>query len=71
MICSDYCKKSYSLTYAPKICCPLHNLQIFLYLDPSVKHWDDTFVFEAKQAITFNILPSQTNVRTVVYQLLG
>jgi len=30
-----------SLTYAPKICCPLHNLQIFLYLDPSITHWDD------------------------------
>ncbi|WP_353288573.1 hypothetical protein [Wolbachia endosymbiont (group A) of Pogonocherus hispidulus] len=27
--------------YAPRICCSLHNLQIFLYLDPSVTHWDD------------------------------
>ncbi|WP_265035818.1 hypothetical protein [Wolbachia endosymbiont (group A) of Anomoia purmunda] len=29
------------LTYAPTICCPLYNFQIFLYLDPSVTHWDD------------------------------
>ena len=29
--------------YALRICCSLHNLQIFLYLDPSVTHWDDTF----------------------------
>ncbi|AWW50870.1 hypothetical protein ASM33_08490 [Wolbachia endosymbiont of Folsomia candida] len=27
--------------YATRICCSLHNLQIFLYLDPSVTHWDD------------------------------
>jgi len=27
--------------YALRICCSLHNLQIFLYLDPSVTHWDD------------------------------
>jgi len=25
-------------------------------LDSSVKHWNDTFVFEAKSAITFNTL---------------
>src|SRR6266576_1517126 len=31
---------SWSL-YALRICCSLHNLQIFLYLDPSVTHWDD------------------------------
>ncbi len=28
-------------SYAPRICCSLHHLQIFLYLDPSVTHWDD------------------------------
>ncbi len=27
--------------YAPRICCSLHNLQIFLYLDPSVSYSDD------------------------------
>ncbi len=27
--------------YALRICCSLHNLQIFLYLDPSVTHWND------------------------------
>ncbi|MFP3025043.1 MAG: hypothetical protein ACEY3L_01870 [Wolbachia sp.] len=27
--------------YAPRIFCSLHNLKIFLYLDPSVTHWDD------------------------------
>ncbi|MDX5528259.1 MULTISPECIES: hypothetical protein [unclassified Wolbachia] len=36
---------------------------------PSVKHWDDTFMFEAKPAIAFNTLPSQ-NVRTVVRYVL-
>ncbi|APR98732.2 hypothetical protein ASM33_05840 [Wolbachia endosymbiont of Folsomia candida] len=29
------------LTYAHRVCCLLYNLQIFLYLDPSVTHWDD------------------------------
>ncbi|WP_264705284.1 hypothetical protein [Wolbachia endosymbiont (group A) of Gymnosoma rotundatum] len=29
------------LTYVPRICCPLHNLRIFLYLDPSVSYSDD------------------------------
>ncbi|QCB62735.1 hypothetical protein EJB00_03940 [Wolbachia endosymbiont of Drosophila mauritiana] len=29
-------------------------------------HWDDICVFEAKSAIVFNTLLSQTNVRTVV-----
>jgi len=29
------------LTYVPRICCPLHNLRIFLYLDPSVKRWNE------------------------------
>ncbi|APR98314.2 hypothetical protein [Wolbachia endosymbiont of Folsomia candida] len=29
------------LTYTPRIRCSLHDLQIFLYLDPSVTHWDD------------------------------
>ncbi|WP_157956379.1 hypothetical protein [Wolbachia endosymbiont of Folsomia candida] len=29
------------LTYTPKARYPLHNLQIFLRLDPSVTHWDD------------------------------
>ncbi|WP_406828459.1 hypothetical protein [Wolbachia endosymbiont (group A) of Icerya purchasi] len=38
-------------------------------MDPSVKHWDDTFMFEAKPAIAFNTLPSQ-NVRTVVRYVL-
>ncbi|MGL9702590.1 MAG: hypothetical protein ACR5K3_02620 [Wolbachia sp.] len=42
--------------------------RLYEKLDPSVKHWDDTFVFEAKTA---NTLPPRTNVRTVACQLLG
>ncbi|WP_265036644.1 hypothetical protein [Wolbachia endosymbiont (group A) of Anomoia purmunda] len=32
------------LRYAPRIRCQLHNLQILLYLDSSVKHWNDTLL---------------------------
>ncbi|WP_265026444.1 hypothetical protein [Wolbachia endosymbiont (group A) of Bibio marci] len=35
---------------------------------PSVKHWNDTFVFEVKSA---NTLPLRTNVRTAVCRSTG
>ncbi|WP_179943763.1 hypothetical protein [Wolbachia pipientis] len=40
-----------------------------IFLDPSSQ--GTAFVFEAKSAITLNILPLQTNVRTVICQLLA
>ncbi|MCA4774237.1 hypothetical protein [Wolbachia endosymbiont of Mansonella perstans] len=42
--------------------------RLYEKLNPGVKHWDDTFVFEAKMT---NTLPPLTNVRTAAYQLLG
>ncbi|OAM00688.1 MAG: hypothetical protein TV42_00195 [Wolbachia endosymbiont of Dactylopius coccus] len=47
----------------------LYSAQSIL-LDPSVKHWDDTFVLEVKPAITFNTLSSKTNVCTIVHVTL-
>ncbi|MDE5057612.1 hypothetical protein OZD61_02245 [Wolbachia endosymbiont of Drosophila bocki] len=35
---------SWTLFYASRIRCPLNNLQILLYLDSSVTHWNDTII---------------------------
>ncbi len=35
---------SWTLFYASRIRCPLNYLQILLYLDSSVTHWNDTII---------------------------
>ncbi|WP_253302140.1 hypothetical protein [Wolbachia endosymbiont of Psylliodes chrysocephala] len=47
-----------------------HPSTLYLVI-PVSGHWDDTFVFEAKPAITFNTLLLQTNVRTAMGQAIG